>query len=178
MHWEELLSDTLHKEDVNRFASIIGEDYAQFQKLYKLIRSEDSSLSRKATWIVSKVSNVHPEWFEPLRKEMLELIQTPGMVHGTVRQLLYVFNEIPMEDPIDVELLDFCLNNMFNPQYEPGIQSLCLKIAHRRCLTEPELQREFNLIVDDRLPFVTHTGVRGTAQRCRKNQIQKKKKTT
>lgn len=176
MPWEELLSGTLHKADVDRFAAIIEEDYTQFLSLYGLIRSKEPSLSRKATWIVSQVSSVHPGWFEPLRKDMLEMAMAPGMVHGSIRQLLYIFNQIPMEDPIDVALLDFCLNNMFNPQFEPGIQSLCIKIAHQRCLCEPELLREFNLIVDDRLPFVTHTGVRGTAQRCRKNQPEKKKK--
>ena len=50
--------------------------------------------------------------------------------------------------PMDSELmrtdfLDFCLLHMHMPEEPPGVQSLCMKLAHRMCLPYPELLHEF-----------------------------------
>lgn len=50
--------------------------------------------------------------------------------------------------PMDAELmradfLDFCLLHMHMPEEPPGVQALCMKLAHRMCLPYPELMHEF-----------------------------------
>ncbi|MCI6491662.1 MAG: hypothetical protein MSA28_06065, partial [Prevotella sp.] len=70
------------------------------------------------------------------------------------RLLLSVLYRMPFRgDDIRVDLLDFCLENMVAAHQPPGVQSLCMKMAHRMCAPYPELEAEFLRTIKDMNPY-------------------------
>ena len=69
-------------------------------------------------------------------------ISTPDT---SLRRLVLALVE---RQPIDKEtlrtdFLDFCLTHMVMLEEPPGVQALCMKLAHRMCSFYHELQHEF-----------------------------------
>lgn len=136
--------------------------YPEYLKdIYLLISDEKQTVSWRAIWVCEKLSEKHPEWFVPMREEIIQRLL--GCAHdGSKRLLMSILYNIPNSSPISIELLNYCFDHMLAPQESIGVQALSIRMTYKLCKDEPELLQELRLIlVNTEVDFYS-TGVKTT----------------
>ena len=155
---KEQLSGTLCKNFAEEFAYRILDNPESFPELYALTFNDNPKTAWRAMWVCEKVSYWFPEWFMDKRPELIQrtILCTN---HGSKRCLLNILLYLPIEEPISVEFLNFCLDRMLSPQEPIAIQAQCIKMAYELCKKEPELLPEFKYILENAEPEYYSKGI-------------------
>lgn len=109
--------------------------------LLPLLYDEDSRVARNAAWVLTHkpITQIRTLPYN----DLIDLIMaTPDTSLRRLTLNLVEKQEIT-EESMRTDFLDFCLLHMHLPDEPPGVQSLCMKLAHRMCLPYPELLHEF-----------------------------------
>lgn len=124
-----------------------SSDFAGYCRRY--MHDEDYQIARNMLWSLTKATNEELSQLQPMLHELIDL----AMQHenSSVRRLsLNVIERLTMtEEDLRTDFLDFCLDHMTRIEEYPGIQSLCMKLAHRMCKFYPELMEELIRTVRD-----------------------------
>ena len=172
---KEQLLGAIHSNFAEKFAYLILDNPESFPELYALTFDENSKTAWRAMWVCEKVSYWFPEWFMDKRSELMQrIIQCTN--HGSKRSLLNILLYLPIEEPISVEFLNFCLDHMLSPQEPIAIQALCMKMAYELCKKEPELLPEFQYILKNAEPEYYSKGIQ-TAIRNTLKQLKQHERT-
>lgn len=129
-----------------------------FPELYALAFDENPKTAWRAAWVCEKISCRFPEWFMEKRAELMQQIMR-SKNPGSKRSLLNILLILPVEEPISVEFLNFCLDRMLSPQEPVAIQALCMKMGYELCKKEPELLPEYKYILENAEPEFYSGGV-------------------
>ena len=155
---KEQLSGALHSCFAEEFACLILDNPESFPELYALAFDDDPKVAWRAAWVCEKISYQFPEWFMEKRSELMQrIIQCAN--HGSKRSFLNILLYLPIEEPISVEFLNFCLDHMLSPQEPIAIQAQCIKMAYELCKKEPELLPEFKNILENAEPEYYSKGI-------------------
>lgn len=114
-------------------------DFAGF---VALLHDDDALVARNAAWVLTKCTKRELRQLLPMLNELIDIaLSTPS---ETLRRLtLNIIERLPLaKESIRTDFLDFCLDQMVRLSTPPGIQALCMKIAHRLCSFYPELNDE------------------------------------
>ena len=116
-------------------------DFLAFAKRFAL--DADYRVARSALWGLTKASNQELAVLQVLLDAWID--QAMQTDNSSVRRLtLNIIERLEMrEDDLRTDFLDFCLEHMTDVREFPGIQTLCMKLAHRMCSFYPELLDEF-----------------------------------
>jgi len=155
---KEQLSGALYHNFAEEFAYHILDNPESFPELYALTFDENPKTAWRATWVCEKISYRFPEWFMDKRSELMQrTIQCTN--HGSKRSMLNILLHLPVEKPISVEFLNFCLDHALSLQEPIAIQAQCVKMAYELCKKEPELLPELKYILEDAEPEYYSKGV-------------------
>ena len=115
-------------------------DFAAFCR--EFMHNADYQVARNALWCLTKASHEEIRQCQPLLHQLIDLAMTTA--NSSVRRLsLNVVERLDMpQDDVRSDFLDFCFAHFADVAEYPGIQSLCLKLAHRMCRFYPELMGE------------------------------------
>ena len=137
--------DRLYLHEIVDSVSLFPED---FDILYNLIKDPQSKISWRAAWACQKVFDKYPDFLYGKQEELISLVMKSNH-DGTKRILLSILLELPTPQPLPVDFLDFCFEHMLNLNDAIAVQSLCIKIAYKLCLLEPELLPELKLYLEN-----------------------------
>jgi hypothetical protein len=166
--FEAKLSSTLSRNFVDAIVESVLFYPEDFEPLYSLVTNKETKLSWRAAWACEKLSELTPEWFIPKYDEIVCL--TLSMKHsGTKRLLLSILYNLPVPAEFPVELYNFCLEKMLSPDEAIAIQALCIKLAYKIALKEPELLCEIRLYLENAETEYFSTGVKN----CIRNVLKK-----
>lgn len=114
--------------------------FLQFAQEY--MHDADYQIARNALWTLTKATDDELLSLQPLLHPLID--QALTATNSSVRRLtLNLIERLPMtEDDLRTDFLDFCLEHALDVNEFPGIQSLCLKLAHRIARFYPELMEE------------------------------------
>lgn len=136
----------LHKPLSLRFVDqLVDEIFAHptdFDSVYQLVFDKDEKVAWRAAWACQKISEKHPEWFS--QKHFSELAELAiSTAHGGLqRGCLAVLNNLPLPNPIPVDLLNACFEWMVSSKSAVAVQALSMKILFRICQVEPDFRTE------------------------------------
>ncbi|MBP5679681.1 MAG: hypothetical protein J6X31_01335 [Bacteroidales bacterium] len=116
-------------------------DFLAFAKRY--VFSADYRVARSALWGLTKASNQELSGLQVLLNDLIDQALQTG--NSSVRRMtLNIIERLQMEEEdLRTDFLDFCLEHAVDVSEFPGIQTLCMKLAHRMCSFYPELMGEF-----------------------------------
>lgn len=122
-------------------------DYEQLNSLVDGIHDEDPVTARNTAWAMTHLSDERVALLQPRRNEFIDLAMHTDST--PLRRLLLNIIERQAfdEQALRTDFLDFCLEHMASPAETPGVQTLCMKLAHRFCSFYPELMKEFTEIL-------------------------------
>lgn len=117
------------------------------ERLLALVHDADPVVSRNAAWVMTHFDAVQIAQLQPRQDELIDLILST--TNTSLRRLLLnvVERQQMTADSLRTDFLDFCLAHTADPQEQPGIQSLCMKLAYRQCRFFPELMHEFRAVL-------------------------------
>lgn len=144
---------------LHKLADSIGEYPEDFDIIYQLIKDPQTKISWRAAWACEKVFERYPVFLEGKQKELIDFVMK-NKHSGTRRILLSIILELPVPEPFPVDFLDFCFQNMLNQDEAIATQALCIKIAYKLCLVEPELLPELKLYLENAEPEYYSPGVK------------------
>lgn len=163
--------------DIASLVQSLSRNPEEFPDMYRLTSDADITASWRALWVCEKLSEIYPEWFASLQDELTERLLV-CQHDGSKRLLLSILFNLPVAEPISVSLLNFCLDAMLSPDESIAVQALCIKIAYRLCIKEPELLHELRILLESsNMEFVSkavNSTIRNTLKRI--NQTSKRKK--
>ena len=171
---KDRLSGALYRNFPEEFAYYIADNPKEFSELYALTFDENPKTAWRAMWVCEKVSYLFPEWFTDKRSELMQ--RSIQCTHQwSKRCMLNILLYLPVEEPISVEFLNFCLDRMLSPQEQIAIQAQCIKMAYELCKKEPELLPELKHILENAVPEYYSKGVRNVIHNTLKRLNEKHK---
>jgi hypothetical protein len=147
MNFKTKLAGRIGIDDINEILRLTRHSDSCKQELYDLVIGEDEKIGYHAAWIFTHFSSEANKWLYEKQDELID--ETITCKHGGKRRvLLNLLYKQPFADPPRVDFLDFCLERMLSAKELPGVQSLCMKIAHELCRTIPELTQELKITLE------------------------------
>lgn len=119
-----------------------------FDIVYTLIKDSEKKIAWRAAWACQKVFDKYPHFLEGKQEELMGIVMKNNH-SGTRRILLSILLELPVPEPLPVDFLEFCFNNMLDPNQAIATQAFCIKLAYKLCLLEPELLPELKLYLEN-----------------------------
>lgn len=149
MDYREHLRQPLSKHFVDHLAQEILTNPDDFSLVYKLIFDTDEKVAWRAAWACQKISEKQPELFnEKLFYEIASLAISTSH-QGLHRGCLCVLNNLPIPNPIPVDLLNHCFDWMISTKSSIAVQALSLKLLYKFCLIEPDLIPELKAYLEN-----------------------------
>ena len=133
----------LHIGDIKAQAHEAQNSPEAKEKILTLIHSGDAVEARNAAWVMTHFCDREIRLISDRHDEFIDLAMTTS--NSSLRRLMLniVERQDIREEDLRSNFLDFCLTHMVSPTEEPGIQSLCMKLAYKQCKFFPELLDEF-----------------------------------
>lgn len=136
--------------------------------LLPCLAEEDIRVARNAAWVLTHKS---PTEIRTLPQDgLIDLsLTTPDRSLRRLTLCLVERQGIAAEE-VRTDFLDFCLLHMRLPQEPPGVQALCMKLAHSMCSPYPDLVREFQETLSIMQPELYKPGVRHLINKMKKER--------
>lgn len=128
----------------------------------------DIRVARNAAWVLTHKPLSEIRMLPPDRLIDLALTTSDTSLR---RLVLCLVEKLPMsQEEMRTDLLDFCLLHMRLPQEPPGVQALCMKLAHSMCSPYPDLVREFQETLSIMQPELYKPGVQHLINKMKKER--------
>lgn len=144
--------------------------------ILQYMHDEDYQVARNALWALTKAEDVELTQLQPILHQLIDLALSAS--NSSVRRLsLNIIERLDMtEEDLRTDFLDFCLDHMADVNEYPGIQSLCMKLAHRMAGYYPELMEELLRTIDAMEMEYYKPAVRSVVNRIKQGKPIRKRK--
>src|SRR5690606_24785193 len=142
MNLKDKLSERIGMDEVRGLVSAIRVSEAMQKDLFFLLLDNDDKVAFRAVWVMSHMSPPDNGWLIERQNDLIEEVMRCSH-NGKRRVILNVLYLQPLAGLSRMDFLDFCLDRMASTSEQPGVQSLCIKIAYEMCRLVPELLEEF-----------------------------------
>jgi hypothetical protein len=126
---------------------------AAFSSFMELFLKETGVLQQRAAWVMVKLQDIKPEWFEPWYESMVELLYQKGNHDAVDRNITRLFTcTIPTGARFEEILIDKGFRMLEDPEVSvaPKCNVMCMLLHY--CKTYPELLKNLRLILERDLP--------------------------
>lgn len=143
------LSDNrLHKNAVDAIVGDILAGDVDIAVLWDLTSSDNPRLAWHTVWVLEALCKKDRKQLLPYQRRVVEKVLTSNQESGELRLWLNIsLMLLPETKDIDVDLLNFSLDNICNMRMAVAMRAVCVKIAHQFCKREPELLKELQAVV-------------------------------
>lgn len=147
-----LSESCLHKNAVDAIVDDILAGNTDIAQLWELTCSDDPRLAWHAVWVLEALCKKDRKQLVPYQRRVVEIITKTKTKTKTETGELRLWLNIslmllPETKDIDVDLLNFSLENICNMRMAVAMRALCIKIAYQLCKREPELLKELQAVV-------------------------------
>lgn len=142
MNYREYLSRPLSKYFLDELVSYIFENPSDFDDFYPLIFEYDKKIAWRAAWSCVKLSEQKPEWFTDHNFKEISILAITTFHGGLKRECLSILFNLPLPNPISVDLINACFEWMVAQKSPIAVQALSMKLLLRICQIEPDFKPE------------------------------------
>lgn len=138
----------LHKSSVDAIVSDILVGGTDISTLWEITCGDDPRLAWHAVWVMEVLCKKERSMLLPYRREIVEKILANRGEDGELRLWLNIsLMLLPEVKEIDVDLLNFTLDNICNMRLPVAVRAVCIKIAYQLCRREPDLLKELQAVL-------------------------------
>lgn len=157
MHLETQLALRTGMEEVREMVAAARDNEPLQRELFALLFHADDKIAFRAAWVMTHILPPRNGWLVDRQDELIDEVMRCGHT-GKRRVILNILYLQPLAGLSRMDFLDFCLERMASRTEQPGVQSLCIKIAYEICWSVPELLGEFlivlNMMEDETSPAI------------------------
>ena len=138
----------LHKSSVDAIVGDILTGGTDISTLWEITCGDDPRLAWHAVWVMEVLCKKERSMLLPYRREIVEKILANRGEEGELRLWLNIsLMLLPEMEEIDVDLLNFTLDNICNMRLAVAVRAVCIKIAYQLCRREPDLLKELQAVL-------------------------------
>ena len=138
----------LHKSSVDAIVGDILVGDTDISSLWEITCGDDPRLAWHAVWVMEVLCKKERSLLLPYRRKIVEKILAGDCEDGELRLWLNISLMLLSETKdIDVDLLNFSLDNICNMRLPVAVRAVCIKIAYQLCKREPELLKELQAVL-------------------------------
>lgn len=146
----------------------ISSENVTLNSIVELALSDQQPYARFSAWIVNHylMQNGANKIYSYCDKAIDQLHKIKH--DGQLREILRWFSRVDYKGKKEGELIDFCFNMIMNISKPVAIKIHSMTILEKSVEREPELKREFALILEDILPYLSAGGQNRTKKLLKK----------
>ncbi|MDD5996112.1 MAG: hypothetical protein PUC42_04355 [Bacteroidales bacterium] len=138
----------LHKSSVDAIVGDILVGGTDISTLWEITCGDDPRLAWHAVWVMEVLCKKERSMLLPYRREIVEKILANRGEDGELRLWLNIsLMLLPEVKEIDVDLLNFTLDNICNMRLAVAVRAVCIKIAYQLCRRELDLLKELQAVL-------------------------------
>lgn len=142
MDYREHLIRPLSRHFVDQLAMEVFANPSDTNAVYSLMFDHEVKVAWRAAWACQKISEKYPEWFTEIQFTEIALLAISTSHGGLQRGCLSVLHNLPIPNPIPVELINACFDWMVSQKSPVAVQALSMKMLFRICKIEPDFKQE------------------------------------
>ncbi|GHT18000.1 hypothetical protein FACS189429_3420 [Bacteroidia bacterium] len=152
-NFSEILSQPIGKQIIAQLISEIETQPSDFQVLFNLIFKDKSkqeiTVAWHAAWVIDHISRKHFDWFDDKMKTELVNFSQNVTKDGHLRLCLSILLNAGLPAEISGDFVNFCFQNIINEKTAVSVKALSIKLLAEICKTEPDLQNELKIILQN-----------------------------
>lgn len=151
-----VVSGMLHaehsKEQTLKIVSWIGKNEKKLEALMQCFFSKDLRLCQRSSWAILFISQVNPSMMLPYSEKMIRNLDDP-LHDAVIRNTIRIFEDLPIPESIEGELLEKCFAYINNPKLATAIRAFAVTVSAKIVLKYPELKEELIATLEDHMPY-------------------------
>ncbi|WP_299247973.1 hypothetical protein [uncultured Cytophaga sp.] len=154
MNLKDSLLEAHSLSNTTKIRDWVLESKKNLKKLMVLFLSPDKKCAQRASWVVSKVYDIKPEWLYVYERELIAALEKP--IHGSIRRnSLRMLQTMSIQEENQGKLVEIVFERLMDAKEELAVKAFAMTVAYNLVLPYPELQSELKIIIQDQLPFAT-----------------------
>lgn len=150
---KELLKEH-SKRQTSKIVSYIGNDSQRFNILVKAFLEGPYRVTQRAGWPLSYCVEEHPELITPHLKQVIAMIDKPGVHDAVKRNVVRLLQDIEIPRRFYGTIIDKCFRLM-DPKEAIAVRVFSMSVLANIAKAEPDLKKELKIVIEDQLPFGT-----------------------
>ncbi len=144
-----IYAGSMGAKEVEYVRAYLHEDAAAFETSFRLMLEAETRVAWHAAWVLDKTSRKNPEMFDEKKTNMLLKFALTNKHSGLQRLTFSILHNLPLHEPISVEFINLCIEQMISPQTAIAVQALSMKMMLRICAIEPDFIPEMQAILEN-----------------------------
>jgi uncharacterized membrane protein len=154
MNYEEQLMVDHSRNNADLITNAIGGNAKEFKKIIDIVYNGKAPLPQRASWIISSVSEKHPELVTPYVPQLIDTVKS-FKIDGIKRNIQNALTKQSIPEDYQAKTIDICFEFMLDPKETVAVKVLSMQIIANLCKVYPELIPELKAAIDDQLPKTT-----------------------
>jgi hypothetical protein len=142
------------KAQLRLLAIRIGQNPERFADLMALFLGLETKLIQRAAAVMTICGNKHPQLFQPYLDKLVLHLQQPTLAAPVKRNILRILQHQQIPRDLQGFLAGFCFDYL-NAQEPPAIKAFTLTVLANLARTEPDLNNELKLVIEDQWPYAS-----------------------
>jgi hypothetical protein len=143
------------KVQCEKIVKYVGGDKERFAKLMELFLKGGHRVTQRAAWPMSICVEKHSELIVPYYKQILPLLQKPGVHGGVVRNIVRLLQYVEIPKRYHGQVMSVCFDFIADVETAPAIKASSLTILENLSVIYPEIKPELKLIIEERWQYET-----------------------
>ena len=137
-----ILSETIGRKEVDWVVKILLHDAGLFESVFRMIFEPDEKIAWHAAWVIEKISEKNTSFFSDEKNRQLTGLVLFNKHQGLQRLLLSILFNLPVHQPVSVEFINLCFEQMVSTRRSVGVQVLSMKVLSKICMVEKDFVPE------------------------------------
>lgn len=150
-HIQALLDKGHSKELRNEIVEYVGNSKRRMKALMFFFFHESIQYNQRSSWSVGMIGVSNYKMVEPHLEDMVKVLDKPKH-DAVVRNVLRIFDDMPIPENLEGILCDKCFEYVENPKYAVALRAFGLTVLQKIARSYPELQSELVALVKEKMP--------------------------
>lgn len=141
------------KAQCDKIVRYVGNNPERFAELMQLFLKGEYRITQRAAWPVSYCVGNNPELISPYFKQIMALLQRPGVHNAVVRNIVRLLQFVTVPKRYHGQLMSICFDFVASNEAAPAIKAFSLTILDNLSKEYPDIKPELQLIIEERWPY-------------------------
>jgi hypothetical protein len=143
------------RRNTDRIIRWIGADAARLKSVMEIFLGDDPLLTQRSAWVVGVMADEHPGLLQPWLSKMMRKTREPGVHDAVRRNVMRALQFVEIPPRLLGEIASVCFDELASPVSPIAVRACAMTVLERIVEREPELGREFRLVIEQQLPYAT-----------------------
>jgi len=146
----QLIQEEHSKSQCDKIVAYIGNDKKKFAWLMKIFLTGENRDVQRAAWPLSYCVQAHPHLVEPYFKELLNMLEKPGVHNAVQRNITRLLQTVTIPKRYQGKVMDTCFGFIESHDTPVAIKAFSLTILEKLSKDYPDILPELKLIIEER----------------------------